>query len=191
MNPVKEAVPGGQTEAGAFAVLRAGSESPDAVVPSVTPGGDASPTQPSAPVNPRLAFSTPPTTAAWSRIAERLDHSELRLGLHTEDFGQISIDAVLRRDSLGATLRVEHPALRTALAGNLAELKSALEGHRLELGSFSVMSEGGGARSQKDFSGHSAPYRSANPDEAPATTVSQQNPALPVTTHDGRLNIHA
>lgn len=136
------------------------------------------------------AAATP--VANWSRLTERLSHSEVRVAINSDDFGAISVDAVLRHDSLGTTLRVDHAELRTALAENLAELKSALQEHRLELSSFSVTADTGGASGQHGSSGYAGGRQRVNAEaSATAAAATEQTAAAPVNMHQGRLNVHA
>ena len=132
-------------------------------------------------------------TAPWARLNEHLGQGEMRVALHSEDFGAISVDAVLRSGGLNTTVHVDHPELRALLAGNLAELRSALAGHQLELSSFSVSTDAGGQPSGQSSGytvGHGSARSVSASGSAKATPAGEAMPAA-AGFYAGRLNVHA
>ncbi|HWR36679.1 MAG TPA: hypothetical protein VN622_12495 [Clostridia bacterium] len=107
------------------------------------------------------------------RLLDRLNHSEMRIGLTTE-YGRIDIRTVIRDSHVGATIGIEAGELGSALTAQLPALKEALTSHRLD--STVVVYDAG--------TGHHAGSQHGNARQHPQATspvpgIASEDPAAP------------
>lgn len=64
--------------------------------------------------------------------------AEMQMGLHTADYGHVEIKTTLQNSALGATIAVEHTALREQIVSALPELRHSLTERQITLDSLTV-----------------------------------------------------
>ena len=65
-------------------------------------------------------------TIQTARLIHSLHESEMRVGLHSSEFGSISISTSARRDALSAQISLDHPELAKAIADNIPQIHETL-----------------------------------------------------------------
>jgi len=113
--------------------------------------------RPKAPVAETDVRETPPGTnaAATNRAIDTADEAsashlqsarltasdsqaEMQVGLHTADYGHVEIKASLQNSTVGATIAVEHAALREQIVSALPELRHSFTERQITLESLTV-----------------------------------------------------
>lgn len=61
-----------------------------------------------------------------SRLMDRVNQSELRVGVHSADFGEINISTRMNSEGMTAEISVQHAALRDAISADLPSLTEHL-----------------------------------------------------------------
>lgn len=121
--------------AGAAAAPFGGSPSsqshaqPQAAAPASPNSSNASAASPAA-----HAMNAQPVPAAvqmqetihTARLIHSLQESEMRVGLHSSEFGSISISTSARRDAVSAQISLDHPELAKAIADNIPQIHETL-----------------------------------------------------------------
>lgn len=88
-----------------------------------------------------------------ARLLQTLNSSEMRVGLHSAEFGSISIQASLTRDQMAAQISVEHGGLGRVLASHLPEMETNLDrnhGMNAHIGVQSHSQGSGAGQSKRD-----------------------------------------
>ena len=64
--------------------------------------------------------------------------AEMQVGLHTADYGHVEIKTTLQNSAVGATIAVEHTALREQIVSALPELRHSFTERQITLDSLTV-----------------------------------------------------
>jgi flagellar hook-length control protein FliK len=64
--------------------------------------------------------------------------AEMQVGLHTSDYGHVEIKTTLQNSAVGATIAVEHAALREQIVSALPELRHSFSERQITLDSLTV-----------------------------------------------------
>jgi flagellar hook-length control protein FliK len=64
--------------------------------------------------------------------------AEMQVGIHTADYGHVEIKTTLQNSALGATIAVEHAALREQIVSALPELRHSFTERQITLDSLTV-----------------------------------------------------
>lgn len=155
------------------------------------------------------ASETAPLNAIQSaQLLQRASHSEMRVGLHSQEFGSITIRTASSGQSLAAQISVEHADLARAVAAHLPEMQSRMGmNHSVELRSSDAGSFAADAgQSGSGSTGGQQQRRDSQPQASAAGNFGQQDstgsaPALQPTytsstvpgarTSPGRLDLQA
>ncbi len=157
----------GAAEDDSFPAAPQNAASPAAGVPAVAPAlaataphsaaasplpleRTASPTASPAEANPAPAPPALPTT----QILQRMDKSEIHIGLQSADFGAIRLHTTVANDQVGAVVSTSHAALRDALLVEAPSLQKAIARHSLRLDSVDIGAGGGGSGSNSNSFGN-------------------------------------
>jgi hypothetical protein len=73
------------------------------------------------------------TVINTARLIQNMQDSELRVGIKSADFGNISISASAGRGTLSAQISLEHSDLAKEIAANIPEIRAALGGGHLDV----------------------------------------------------------
>jgi flagellar hook-length control protein FliK len=73
-----------------------------------------------------------------ARLTANESQAEMQVGLHTADYGHVEIKASLQNSTVGATIAVEHAALRDQIVSALPELKHSFTERQITLESLTV-----------------------------------------------------
>jgi hypothetical protein len=82
----------------------------------------------SAPITTALPQALPAINTA--RLIQSIGQSEIRVGMRTNEFGNISINTSATRNSISAQISVDHGELAKAIAANLPEMQARLGGNQ-------------------------------------------------------------
>jgi hypothetical protein len=138
----------------AAALPLAGSETPVAdllpktsVIPG-PPGGAPN----MVPATPEPPAGVPPGPVQIAQMMNRIDQSEMRIGMNTSAFGSVEVRAVVHANDVGLMVGSEKGDLRALLANDMPALANSLQEQNLRLHSvnfmqgfaFSNSSSGGG-----------------------------------------------
>jgi hypothetical protein len=115
--------------------ITAVDHAPDAVVvpPSQTPptfigaAGHAAKTSDTA-TPPAIALPQPAPVINSAKLIQSIGQTEMRVGLRSSDFGNISISTSATRDSISAQISLDHGELARTLAFHLPEMQARLGG---------------------------------------------------------------
>jgi hypothetical protein len=172
--------------------------------PAAPPAGIAHPakTQDTAAPVPTAPPQALPTINT-ARLIQNVGQSEMRVGMRSNEFGNISINTSATRDSISAQISVDHGELAKTLAAHLPEMQARLGGSgtadvRIDMnghatgqgtGTSTAMSENqaGQSRGDRQQSGTAGSGGSADQGRAIST------PAMPLaeSNSDARLDIRA
>jgi hypothetical protein len=157
-----------------------------------------------------------PTTAAstdgaalpalnTAQVVQSMGQTEMRVGMHSQEFGAISISTTLSHQELAAQISIDHTGLGDALAAHLPGMQEKLGAAygvpvRVEIRDTGAQFTGGGASPQADSgtgqrrgnSGYSAPRQSRIGEVAapiPSNVVSSSTRTA-TSLSTGRLSIH-
>ncbi len=176
--PVKDATPGIQTE---------------------------DPTSRPAIGNQPLSSQGAPDTAftlGTARLTQQVGHTEMTIGIHSTEFGSISIRTSSTRDQVSADLSVDHHELGTALLNHLPYIQGRLGSDRpIEMrihqsGSSDAPSgqAGGSGGASQDSGRRAYPTQTTNARTVGPSLISAERPEPPgvITPHaDLRLDVRA
>ncbi len=114
------------------------------------------PSNPSAAPTPHIASSDTPTTQTTpaintAKVIQTMSGSEMRVGMRTVDFGNISIRTSLAREGLSAQISLDHNGLGQALSAHLPAIEAKL-------------SEGYGVKANVELIGGNSSSFSGNPE---------------------------
>jgi hypothetical protein len=109
-----------------------------------------------------------------AQLLQRMNKSELRIGLETEYFGNIQLHTTVARDQVAAAVSTSHTSLRDALLAEAPSLERAMARQNLRLDSVSVGTSNSDGRNFNSFGNngrnpaHSGParYLSRSADES-------------------------
>ena len=73
-----------------------------------------------------------------ARLTTSDSQAEMQVGLHTADYGHVEIKASLQNSTVGATIAVEHAALREQIVAALPELRHSFTERQITLESLAV-----------------------------------------------------
>jgi hypothetical protein len=65
-----------------------------------------------------------------AKLIQSMGQSEMRVGMHSNEFGSISISTSSTRDSISAQISLDHGELAKVLAAHLPEMQAKFGGHR-------------------------------------------------------------
>lgn len=139
----------------------------------LTPAADSRSGAQTVPANVPPEPSVHPAINA-ARLIQSMNNSEMRVGIHSNDFGNISISASTNRDAISAQIALEHTELAKQITANLPEIREALGNRHLNVqvvasGRSAMQSDAGGSYSgnqnhrQQSYSGATG-YVSADED---------------------------
>jgi hypothetical protein len=138
-----------------------------------------------------------------ARLIQTATESEMRVGMRSSDFGNISISTSATRDAISAQISLDHSELAKALAAHIPEMQSSLGGsQRMEvridmngqaagygsqdMSSAAGDSSRGGHQRGSAWSGQAA----SGPAEARNVTVTAPSPRSE-STSSARLDVRA
>jgi hypothetical protein len=132
-------------------------------LPTAGPSGDAAPLP---------ALNT-------AQLVHSMGQTEMRVGMHSEEFGSISISTTLSHQELAAQISIDHTGLGDALAAHLSGMQEKLGAAygvqaRVEIRDTGAQFNGGGATPQQDAG--------AGRGQAGSGNNGRQSAALPQTT---------
>ena len=130
-----------------------------------------------------------------AQLMQTLNGSEMRVGLHSAEFGNIAIHTAIEHGSISADISVEHSSLGKAVADQLPALQSKLHDEQGIRTQINIQDHSAGLSSdarQQQSQEYQQPrlpqaFKNAFPSER--VTSSTQVPATPATTVNGRLSI--
>ena len=143
-----------------------------------------------------------------AQVLSRIGGTEMRVGMHSEDFGSVSIATSVSPGSVVAQISLDHGALSRALAAHLPSMEEKLGttlglNARVELRdtaapagsqgsshSFSGEGSGNGQGSRATASGSLGGYGRGQPVSANADTAANSTGVLPEGSTGSRLSIH-
>jgi len=152
-------------------------------------------TPPGASATTETQAIAPPLHA--SQLLQRMERTEIHIGLETENFGSIRLQTSLLKDAVGAAVSTSHPGLRDALLLETPSLEQAMVRHSLRLDGVRV--DAGSSNSNfNSFAGNErqpqarpeAPVSRWTSVREPRTQLSSGS-ALPVVAAGGRLDVRA
>ncbi len=161
---------------------------------------DAKPQAASAAPTSTPAESVPaaPAVIQSARVLERMGQSEMRLGLNSNNFGNIELHTSVNQDRVGASIATSHTDLRAAMMAEMPSLERAMAQHQLKLDNLNLDSrtgsqnrDGGAAsgdqspRSSTQYAGEVSEFG----DDAAAQDVTL--PQAWTAPHSRGLNVHA
>ncbi|ADW70922.1 hypothetical protein [Granulicella tundricola] len=167
-----------------------------AVTPTITSGADAAATQTPVTVKPE-AVSTPALSSA--QLIQSMHGSEMRLGMHSTEFGSISINTSLSRQVLSAQISTDHSELSRALAVHMPAIQEKLGNAygiqaKVEVHNSSSASSGESARESN--SQHNDSRRqgrtgslTGSPISLLASSTANSSSSASVASSDARLDI--
>jgi len=140
-----------------------------------------------------------------SKLVQTLNQSEMRVGMRSTEFGDISIRTSSTRDSIVTQISLDHAELATSLAAHIPDMQARLEGHgnfevRINTehqnnGTASTMSDtNSGSQSRQQDQGSRSYFSSSY------SNSSLLNSVLPTATlaatlqnagNDGRIDVQA
>ncbi|MBI1749401.1 MAG: flagellar hook-length control protein FliK [Acidobacteria bacterium] len=136
-----------------------------------------------------------------ARLIERLAESEMHINLRTAELGPVELRAVMRENSLVASINVERSDVRALLVGEMPALERALGDQNLRVDKLDIFDGSLGSamsfdgRSNPDTREFSQPHQPAffgrmtAQESAHAEVAPAESPAVPV--HPRRLSIRA
>jgi hypothetical protein len=140
-----------------------------------------------------------------AQVVQSMGQTEMRVGMHSQEFGAISISTTLSHQELAAQISIDHTGLGDALAAHLPGMQEKLGAAygvpvRVEIRDTGAQFTGGGASPQADSgtgqrrgnSGYSAPRQSRIGEVAapiPSNVVSSSTRTA-TSLSTGRLSIH-
>ena len=110
------------------------------------------------------APSNPPLATA--HVLERMSHSEMRVGVSSEEFGRIQLQTRIAQDQLKVMVTTSHSGLQAAMAAETPSLEKAIAQHHLKLDTLSF---------QPQYAGSD----SGNPEDPPPRQPAWSRPAPP------------
>lgn len=93
--------------------------SPAAANPGVATDRQAAPQQLPPAVPPPVAINT-------AQLIHTIQDSQMRVGIHSAEFGNISISTTASRDAVSAQISLDHPELAKAIADNIPQIRETL-----------------------------------------------------------------
>jgi flagellar hook-length control protein FliK len=135
-----------------------------------------------------------------AKLIQAMGQSEMRVGLRTNDFGNITINTSTTRDSISAQISLDHSELATVLAAHLPEMQARLAGNqavdvRIEMnreGAGQGQGTAGGTSNGSADSSHEGrqqPGNSGSSNSGDASAARAFSPAAQAAaTGDRRLN---
>jgi len=93
---------------------------------------------------PEQPLSSPPGALPSARVLERMNQSEIRVGLNSAEFGSLQLHTTVAGDRVGATVETAHSELRAAILAEMPSLHRAIEQRDLRLVTFELGPHGGG-----------------------------------------------
>jgi hypothetical protein len=152
---------------------------PTALAADALPKAEAPPAAPSGPASAALATPETPAAAApgpvqLAQIVNRVEQSEMRIGMNTSAFGSVEVRAVVHANDVGLVVGSERGDLRSLLSNDLPALANTLQEQNLRLHSvnfmqgfaFSNNASGGGDSQPRSFVPMRASSNSALSDAA-------------------------
>ena len=152
---------------------------PTALAAESLPKTDSLPGAPSGPASgvPAPAPETPavlPGPVQLAQIVNRVEQSEMRIGMNTSAFGSVEVRAVVHANDVGLVVGSERGDLRSLLSNELPALANTLQEQNLRLHSvnfmqgfaFSNNASGGGDSQPRSFVPMRASSNSALSDAA-------------------------
>ncbi len=85
---------------------------------------------PDTPVPVTVAVPQPLPAINTAKLIQSMGQSELRVGMRSNDFGNISISTSATRDLISAQISVDHGELARTLAAHLPDMQARLRGHQ-------------------------------------------------------------
>ena len=142
------------------------------------------------------AGSTATAGISTARLIQSMSESEMCVGMHSAEFGDISIRTSVAQQQLIAQINVDHSDLGSAISAHLPSLESKLGNELGVHASIEVNQPGGfvtGGNGQSSHQNHKMTAQSAPPDSAAQNAESDRMP-LPGQSLDvdgSRLDIRA
>ncbi len=100
-----------------------------AAVPLTAPAAHT--TKPALPAAPNgSALPEPAPVVNTARLIQTATQSEMRVGLRSTEFGNISINTSATRDAISAQISLDHGELAKAIANHIPEMQSTLGGNQ-------------------------------------------------------------
>jgi hypothetical protein len=146
------------------------------------------------PASPEVASSTPAGGVNTARLMQSLQQTEMRVGMRSAEFGEISIRSSISQQQVIAQISAAHGELARAISDHLPSLQAKLDHYGVHA-SIEVSQGGTSFGSERD--------QASARDQKPRGTVVQGESAAPVTQHehsaarsdytpdDGRIDIRA
>jgi hypothetical protein len=88
--------------------------------------------------------SSPTSQLHSAKLVERLGQAELRVGVHTEQFGNVDIRTSMVRNQFSAQISVERPELGKILAAELPNLQNRLSEQRVPAANITLENQASG-----------------------------------------------
>ena len=138
-----------------------------------------------------------PTAAAGintARLMQSMSESEMRVGMHSAEFGDISIRTSVSQQQLTAQINVDHSELGSAIAAHLPSLQSKLGGEFGLHASFELNQLGGsftGGNGQSSQQHHKMSSQSVPPDSSALHSDGDPITLPGELLEDSRLDIRA
>lgn len=109
-----------------FNVQAAGSSAPSAPSSATSANpGSATDRQAAAQTLPAAAQPAPPAINT-AQLIHTMQDSQMRVGIHSAEFGNISISTSATRDAVSAQISLEHPELAKAIADSIPQIRETL-----------------------------------------------------------------
>lgn len=134
--------------------------------------------------------SVAPSGIQAAKLVERMGQSELRVGIHAGEFGNVDIRTSMSHSNFTAQISVERGELGRVLAAELPSLHSRLSDQRLPVAEITVLNQSGNG------SGNAHHGQSQNQAAAPYSPFSPEveTAVMPLMGADaiesGRLDVH-
>ncbi len=129
-----------------------------------------------------------------ARLMQSMSESEMRVGMHSAEFGDISIRTSVSQQQLTAQINVDHGELGSAIAAHLPSLQSKLGGEFGLHASFELNQLGGsvtGGNGQSSQQHHKMSSQSVPSDSSPLHSDSDPITLPGESLEDSRLDIRA
>ena len=150
-----------------------------------------------APVTTVVAQSSPVINTA--RLIQTMNQSEMRVGMRSSEFGNISINTFAAKDLISAQILVDHGELARTIAASLPDMQSRLGGNhgvdvRIELNRDGMGQVGGASSGMPDSpagqSQNGRQHRGNSSSSYAGDGLGGQllQPAAALTTSEGRMN---
>ena len=140
----------------------------------------------------QAAVATPLGTIHSAKLIAQAAQSELRVGFHAGEFGNVDIRTSMSRSQLTAEISVEHGELRNLLAVELPHLQTKLAAHPFTTANIALSSHtgSGSSNSRQAYQQNTQSSQSAGPaptEQQPATELTALTESqLPIT----QLDVH-